>query len=86
MIGTDHSSQSAVSSNRGRKKVLGCLALVVVLGLVLVVWLGVWWARRGDGEMAERARQHHLLKLEEERLRSEAEPDADPAPDPTELN
>ncbi len=51
---------------------LGCLAVVVLLGLVLIVWLGGLWDKRRIKERAERARIHHLRRVGEDRLRGGA--------------
>lgn len=58
---------------RERRRVLGCLALVVVLGLVFVVWAAGWWKQRQSGGQLERARRYHERLLAEERLRRGAE-------------
>jgi hypothetical protein len=54
--------------------VLVCLALVVLLGLVFIVWLGGFWNKRRTGELAERARVHHLRRVSEDRLRGGVPP------------
>lgn len=64
-----HSPPGAAPAPRGRAQVLGCLAVAVVLGLVLIVWLSGWWEQRRSGERAERARIHHLRRVGEDQLR-----------------
>jgi len=54
---------------RDRRRVLGCLALVVALGLLFIIWAGGWWNRRQSGGQLERARLYHERREAEERLR-----------------
>ena len=69
MINSPQPPATADATPKGRKPVLGCLALVVVLGIVLVIWLMGWLEQRRTGERAERARIHHLRRVSEDRLR-----------------
>lgn len=63
-------SSPSAPSPRDRKQVLGCLAVAVVVGLVLITWLGGWWAGSRTEDRAERARVHHLRRVGEDQLRS----------------
>lgn len=58
--------------SRDRRRVLGCLALVVALGLLFIIWAGGWWSRRQSGGQIERARLYHEQREAEERLRRSA--------------
>jgi hypothetical protein len=60
---------SSAPAPKGRNRVLGGLAVVVVLGLALIVWLGGWLDQRREEQLAERARIHHLRRVGEDQLR-----------------
>jgi len=55
--------------NERRNFRLGSLAVMVLLGIVLIVWLMGWPEQRRTGERAERARIHHLRRVSEDQLR-----------------
>lgn len=69
MIGSPQPPIPSDPAPRGRGPVLGCLAVMVLLGTLLIVWLMGWPEQRRTGERAERARIHHLRRVSEDQLR-----------------